>query len=256
MRHLERAGRYCFGTAVAGSGLMQVINAEFVRLIPPLPAWAPPAAALAGAVGVVLMLIGAAIVTGYRLRMMTGLLAALLITSFVVQRLGELAPAVGAWINPLKVLALAAGAVLLGGHGGRWPGVAALALGSFLLVCGWAHFVFADFVDALVPAWIPPGARFWTYFSAIALLAGGVGILVPRTRRDAALWSGVMVFLWVWLLHVPRSVELRSAFELAGVFEALALAGVAWLVAGRSVEEPAGSRTTAAVATGASVSGQ
>lgn len=40
-----------------------------------------------------------------------------------------------------------------------------------------------------------------------------------------------MIFLWVLLLHLPRSVEMESAAELAGVFEALALSGVAWLAA-------------------------
>jgi hypothetical protein len=40
-----------------------------------------------------------------------------------------------------------------------------------------------------------------------------------------------MVFLWVPLVHVARTLEARNAFELAGVFEALAIAGVAWCVA-------------------------
>jgi len=34
-------GRVCLGAAVAGSGLMQLVNRDFVRLVPKLPAWAP-----------------------------------------------------------------------------------------------------------------------------------------------------------------------------------------------------------------------
>jgi uncharacterized membrane protein YphA (DoxX/SURF4 family) len=84
-----------------------------------------------------------------------------------------------------------------------------------------------------VPAWIPPGQRFWTYFTGVALIAGGVGLLLPRTVRAAAFLSGVMVFLWVLLLHIPRAMsEANQANELAGVFEALAISGVAFLIAG------------------------
>ena len=43
-----------------------------------------------------------------------------------------------------------------------------------------------------------------------------------------------MIFLWVLMLHIPRAVSLPAhAFETAGVFEALALSGVAFLTAGR-----------------------
>lgn len=52
-----------------------------------------------------------------------------------------------------------------------------------------------------------------------------------QTHRLAGILAGVMIFLWGLLLHIPRSLEMKSAFELAGVFEALGLAGVAWLVA-------------------------
>jgi hypothetical protein len=40
-----------------------------------------------------------------------------------------------------------------------------------------------------------------------------------------------MIFLWVLLLHIPLALKMGTAFELAGVFEALGLAGMAWLVA-------------------------
>ena len=43
-----------------------------------------------------------------------------------------------------------------------------------------------------------------------------------------------MIFLWVLLLHIPLALKMRNAFELAGVFEALALTGIAWLVAAQT----------------------
>lgn len=48
----------------------------------------------------------------------------------------------------------------------------------------------------------------------------------------AALLSALMIFLWVLLLHLPRAVGMKSAGELDGVFEALAISGIALLLAG------------------------
>lgn len=231
------AGRYACGAAVAGSGLMQVITANFVRLVPALPAWWPEPRVSAVVVGAGLLVIGAAILTGYRQRAAATALGVLLLGSFLLQRVPEILanPAAGyVWTNPAKVLAMLGGTLLLAGETNRRRVAAAILLGIFLLICGAQHFVYAGFVDTLVPAWIPPGQRFWTNFTAVALLAGGLGVLVPATRRLAGLLAGTMILLWVLLLHIPRTVETQSAFELAGAFEALALAGVAWLVAAQA----------------------
>lgn len=233
MSALQSTGRICVGVAAIGSGLMQVINAGFVRLVAGLPAWVPGHAPLAVAAGVGLLLIGVALIRDRGTRWAALALAGLLAGALLL-RVPEILANPGAgyvWTNPAKILALAGGALLLAGIGRSGPVVATWFLAVFLLIAGVQHFAYAGFVDTLVPAWIPPGRRFWTLFTAVALLAGGVGMLWPVTRRQAGLLSGVMIFLWVVLLHAPRSVEMKSAFELAGVFEALALGGVAWLVA-------------------------
>ncbi len=243
MLTLNTAGRLCFGAALTGSGLMQLTNQEFVRLVPKLPAWMPAAGVWPTATGALLLVIGLTFLTDRKVSATANLLVAMLLASFVVQRIAEICAAPGSlatWLNPAKVLALLGGALLLARAGARTAKVAAWLLAAFLLLCGAAHFVYAGFVDTMVPAWLPPGQRFWTLFAAVALLAGGVGVVIPRTRRLAGLWSGVMIFLWVPLVHLPRATELKNAFELAGVFEALALAGIAWLVAASaSVNDPA-----------------
>jgi uncharacterized membrane protein YphA (DoxX/SURF4 family) len=150
------------------------------------------------------------------------------------------------WTNPLKALALAGGAALLAGtvpDEGRaipaaagwrsmWPQLGAVFLAVFFLVGGVQHFVYHDFVANMVPSWIP-GRGFWAYVTGVALIASGVGILVRRAARLAATMSAAMIFLWVVLLHIPRALAgPRHAFETCGVFEALALSGVALTVAG------------------------
>lgn len=231
---LQSAGRICLGAGVVGSGVMQVVNAGFVRLVAGPPAWVPLQPVLAVATGVGLVMIGGALIADRRTREAAWGLGGLLVLVLLL-RVPDILATPGAgfvWTNPFKILALLGGvAVLAGREKGHGPAIAVGSLAAFLLLAGGQHFAYAGFVDTLVPAWIPPGQRFWTIFTAITLLAGGAGLLLPATRRLAGLLSGVMIFLWVLLLHVPRSVEMESAFELAGVFEALALGGVAWLVA-------------------------
>jgi uncharacterized membrane protein len=104
-------------------------------------------------------------------------------------------------------------------------------LAAFLILCGIEHFIFVKFVTTMVPAWIPGGV-FWAYFTGVALIAGGAGICVPLTSRLAGGLSGLMIFVWVVLLHIPRAAaNLSNSNETTALFEALAFSGVAFLVA-------------------------
>ena len=106
-----------------------------------------------------------------------------------------------------------------------------LALGAFLAYCGAAHFPYAKYVASLIPPWIP-AHMFWTYFAAIALIAGGVGVLVPRTARLAATLSGIMLFSWVFLVHIPLAVNTHNVGEISRGFQALSDSAVAFMLAG------------------------
>jgi uncharacterized membrane protein YphA (DoxX/SURF4 family) len=108
---------------------------------------------------------------------------------------------------------------------------ARLCLALFFIVSGIQHFIYVEFVNTLVPEWIPGEATFWTYLAAVALICGGAGLLIPPTARLAALLSGLMVFSWFWLVHIPRITT--SVSDAIAIFEALAVAGLALLIAGR-----------------------
>jgi uncharacterized membrane protein len=244
-----RLGRTFFAIATTGSGVQQLVTGEFVRLVPKLPAWLPAPSAWAYAVGVVLIAAGLALMSGRRARLAASVLAVMIVLMFLFQHVPLVVsnPWVGfVWTNPLKTLALAGGAALLAGtlpdEGSAldaWAGrrslsqqLGAVFLAIFFTVGGVQHFVYHDFVANMVPSWIP-GRGFWASFTGVALIAAGVGILVRPTARLAATMSAAMIFLWVVLLHIPRALAgPRHAFELCGVFEALALSGVALMVAG------------------------
>ncbi len=101
--------------------------------------------------------------------------------------------------------------------------------GLFLLFSGIQHFLFVDFVKFLVPTWIP-GASFWTYFSGIALIAAGLGLITGVKAKLAATLAGWMVFIWLFTLHLPRAIADANQNEWTAVFEALAVSGILFII--------------------------
>lgn len=77
-----------------------------------------------------------------------------------------------------------------------WDGVA-IALGVFLTVAGVMHFATPSFFDAIVPPWLWPSERFWTYASGVAELIIGPMVLFRRTRRWGAL-AAIVLFIAVY----------------------------------------------------------
>jgi uncharacterized membrane protein len=251
---MSRLGRILFGAGVLGSGVLQLSTGAFIRLVA-ASSWRPTHPAVIYAVGVLLVVIGLAILTGRMGRTASTILAAMILVNLLVlyppsmvadPRIDRPLLRGFMYTNPLKCLALIGGAAMVaavlaeerGAPGfvqrfASWARFGPYLLAAFLIVCGLQHFVYAPFVVGLVPEYMP-ARMFWTYFTGVALFAGGTGILIPRTSRLAATLSGVMIFLWVLMLHIPRAVSGPGhAFETAGVFEALALSGVAFLAAAR-----------------------
>ena len=247
MKKIMLLGRYCFAVAVIASGVQQLVTGHFVRLVPPLPSWISWPSLWAYLVGAALIVAGLLILSGKMPRLATTVLGAMFVATFVFQRVPEILsnPSAGfVWTNPCKVLTLLGGAIILAAtlpdenpRGFVWTRkllpMGSIFLGLFLVLCGVQHFVYADFVVTLVPGWIPPGRLFWAYFAGVALIGGGVGVLVPATVRWAGTLSGLMILLWVPLLHIPKALaNPRDPGETSAIFEALALSGVAFLVAG------------------------
>ena len=247
LKNIRLIGRLFFATATIASGLQQLIRGDFVRLVPKLPAWVPSQSLWVGVSGVGLIIVGLAIAAERHRRLAALALSALFAVVFLLYLPGVIAnPGAGfMWTNPCKTLALLGSAILLAvgpvdngrpgffpsGRGETWamPLCSGL-MGVFLVVCGVQHFVYADFVAQMVPAWIP-GQRVWAAFTGLALIAGGVGINLRPTSRLAAVLSGLMIFLWMVLLHIPRAfAHWPDPGETSGIFEALALSGTALML--------------------------
>ena len=243
LEKLARLGRVFFGISLVAFGAQAFLWGDFVAgRAPAFPALWPGRVAFAAATGVVLILCGGAIAVGRKLRP-AGLTVAALIFAWAFLRNIPVALADriygGAWTALAKGLALTGGGLAVAGLPRRWTFVARVCLGAFLISSGIQHFLFVPFVASLVPAWIP-GPRFWTYFAGVALIMGGAGLVLPPTARLAGSLSGLMIFLWFVMLHIPRALAAADAAsrrnEWTAVFEALAMSGIALVMAAVSAE--------------------
>lgn len=253
MNKLTRLGQFFLAIPMVAFGVQHFVYMDFVtRVFPRLPAWIPIRSFWACVLGAFLIAAGAAIIFGKAARWAALLLGAVILVSFVLLYL----PLVianpyngGLWTSAGKGLALAGGSFLVAGslpiESGAPTGILArieralgkliplgrFFLAAFLILAGILHFIYVEFVAGLVPAWIP-GHLFWSYFSGVALIAGGLGIIVPMTARLAASLTAMMIFLWLVSLHIPRALaDLHNANETTAVFEAMAMTGAAILVA-------------------------
>lgn len=68
------------------------------------------------------------------------------------------------------------------------------------IVFGIQHYMYAEFVSGLVPAYMP-FHLFWVYFTGTAMLAAGVSFLIRKQVRLAAFLLACMLLLFILMLH-------------------------------------------------------
>jgi uncharacterized membrane protein len=243
--------RWFYGLGIAGIGLQHFFFGQFIPVVVPLwPVWIPGGRLWVYCVGAALLVCAGAILTGVRARTAALLLGGVFLFSVLVLHVPAEMMAgwasLGAWTNAFKALTLAGGALVVAGslpegQGRRVVFAGAskrlITLGRYgpaitMVAFGIDHFLYAPFVAMLVPGWIP-GHLFWTYFAGVALIASGLGMIFRVQARLAAMLLGMMIFLWLLVLHIPRAVaDPYGAIgnEVTSVFEALTFSGIAFLL--------------------------
>lgn len=88
--------------------------------------------------------------------------------------------------------------------------LAALPLATLLLVVGVLHFVSPEPFVRIVPPWLPEPLAL-VYVSGVFEVLGGVGLLVPRTRRMAA-WGVLALLVAVFPANVHMAVAGAQPF--------------------------------------------
>lgn len=244
-----RAARLVFAGAIAALGIIHVIAGEAVtRLFPVWPISLPGRPWWAHVAGALLLVLGAMILFRRSARTAATLTGLVILASVICLHLPRSLRSDNfgdEWLNVFKWLAMAAAAFVVADSFPPAPkrtwsaGLIAVfskaarwLLAAFMLGAAVIHVRFASAIATYyIPAWIP-WRMFWTYFSAATLTAGGVGLLIPTTARLAGVLTSVMIFLWCPLVHIPRTIaDPGNAGEWCGIFEALAFAAFAFLLA-------------------------
>jgi len=102
--------------------------------------------------------------------------------------------------------------------------------GVAMVVFGIQHILYAPFIASLIPAWIP-GGQFWSYGTGLALIAAGISITSEWKSKSSSLWLGMMISLWIVLVHMPRiKINPRDYYEWASLFQALIIATAAFVL--------------------------
>ncbi|HLZ17426.1 MAG TPA: hypothetical protein VKQ08_10315 [Cyclobacteriaceae bacterium] len=252
MERLVNAGRKFYGLGLLGLGIQQFFYGDFLAVF--VPAWSasvPGQAVWAYLVAAVLALGGGAIVLERKTNAVGVLLGGLFLLLFVAVHLpyqlqvNPDAGQIGAWTNSFKVLTLSGGAFVVAGSLGQNHSTDPLTgflrkfipLGRIffaitLFTFGVDHFLYIRFVAALVPAWIP-GKTFWAYFAGVALIGSGLGLGLKIKMKEVAFLTGLMIFLWFLVLHIPRAMADplgQHGNEVTSVFEALAFSGIGFML--------------------------
>ena len=249
-------GRTFFGLALLALGAEHFIFREFVTgRAPAWPGGVPGELAWVYGTGVLVMLAGLAILSR-RWGRQAALGLAVLVFAWALVRHVPVVVAdsvlAGSWTSAGKALVFFGGSLAIAATfpplpsatPGGWQrfanavdpfvAIARDCLGVFLILCGMQHFKFLAFVATLIPAWFPGNPVLWSQFAGIALLVFGVGLLFSRTAPLAALLTGLMIFSWFWIVHLPR--VRTSVSDGIALFEALAFSGIAFLLAGALVQ--------------------
>lgn len=248
---LSKIGRLIFAIATVGYGILHFVYGDFIMgRAPAWPSEIPGQLPWAYLSGILLVILGIAIAAGKKPRIAAiGIAVMVFFWAFFRHIIAGHWAWGGEITNTFKALNKFAGALAVAGslpaaahiftdkftrainrtdsflHLGR------IGLGAFMIISGIQHFMFVDFVSQLIPAWIP-GKIYWTYFTGVALIAGGAGLQLNKTLKPAAILSGIMIFTWFLILHIPRAVfELGSGSEWIGVVGSLSTSGIAFVLA-------------------------
>jgi uncharacterized membrane protein len=253
---LSRAWQALYGICLATNGILQLYYADFrPQLLPPWPSRIPGLATCARLMGVALVVSGLAIFLKKKARTVALLWGGVLlgfIPLFHVPYMLLVSPhpnRLGAWADTFNTLALAGMAFVVAGSfvQDSETGERTLLLRQLerlipfgryffcttIVAFGICHFLYAPYIDTLVPAWIP-WHRFWTYFAGTCLIGSGTAIILKIRLKLFATLLGTMIFLWVLMLHIPRAIVdpySGQGNEIESAARALAESGAAFLLA-------------------------
>jgi uncharacterized membrane protein YphA (DoxX/SURF4 family) len=112
-----------------------------------------------------------------------------------------------------------------------------LCFAAPLAVFGAEHLSGARSIMLGVPSYMP-WHLFWAYFVGCALLSASLSIATRIQVRWSGLLFGIMMVLFVGMLHVPRALASpQDRFAWTIVIREMSFAGGGWILAGEGMRE-------------------
>jgi uncharacterized membrane protein len=130
--------------------------------------------------------------------------------------------------------------------------IVALGNGCFaspVAVFGALHLFGPQFVQDLVPPYMP-WRMFWVYGVGIALVAASLSIATRVGVRWSGLLFGIMMFLFVLMIHLPGAISEHDRVVWVIVFRESSFGGAAWILAATAVDGWSGQARTTLVTVG------
>ena len=141
------------------------------------------------------------------------------------------------WAAFFEIICILGGTLILLGNTSKDGGAKLIKTGTYLfaiglVVFGVQHYMYAQFVAGLIPAWIP-ARLFWDYLVMVAFFASAISFAIRKLTRLAGGLLGLMFLIWVLILHLPRVIaSVHTEPEWTSLFVALAFSGISLLIAG------------------------
>ncbi len=248
MKKFTGAGAYLYATAVAALGVIQLVVQNFLTGMLPVPSTLPLRLFWVDLSSMVFLVAAAGIFFRVRRQLAAVLAGVAFFVFFLFLHLPKLLGDIynpNEWTAAFETVMLGCGGFIIAANYGReeprWSKITGLmAIVSIyffalsLLVFAVLHIKYNDYIQTLMPSWMP-GHVFLSYVVIAAFLLSAFSFFTNLKVRLAALWLGIMFLLWVLTLHGPRAIgKLNVEAEWSSLFIALAVCGIAFSICRRA----------------------
>ncbi|HXB07015.1 MAG TPA: hypothetical protein VNW04_07865 [Puia sp.] len=247
MKKLTEWGPVFYGIAVAGFGVNQLVTLNFLTGLFPVPAGLPLRMFWLILSSFVFLVSAVGILFLGRKYLAAAMAGAAFFIFFLFLHLplllGDLYNPV-LWTPPFEALMLGSGGFMIaaylvntGAGDERWSKLLNIMslISQYLFAVGLVvfavlHIKYNDYIQTLIPAWMP-GHVFLSWVVIAAFLLSALSFFTGLKLSLASGLLGIMFLLWVLLLHTPRAIgKLTVEPEWSSLFVALAVCGAAFTI--------------------------
>lgn len=228
--------RLIYGLGAIGLGVLGLVVGDFALQWQPVPKGVPGRETLAYASAALLIAGGLATIwspTAAWGALALGVMYSLwVVVLHLPNALGVRPNDIASWNAVAELSALGLGGLVGWGavHRPAWAEMGRRLFGLCPVIFGLAHFGYAEFTAAMIPAWLP-GPLALAYLNGVFHMAGGLALIAGVVPRLAARLLAAMYGAIALILHLPRVIAAPGErIEWTMLFIAVSLCGDTWII--------------------------